>query len=301
MTAALSEADRCSHVWDDAGLPAWGTAPHSRFWVALEQPGPWGAKAATQSHLDPELGQALDAWCTERGGRLVLIRRPGHHADLTTTATMLVGGGSPAQGWLGSISLEAADHAPAVLSNLDLDACHVPAPLHEHPATLLVCTNGRRDACCAMRGRPLGAALAAEFPGQVWETSHLNGHRFAPTALLLPSAQLLGRLDVEAARTALGQATQGKLATIGVGYERGRTALAQQAQVADIWARDRWQISDPTLMQVSTHEDEITITAGQHTARVRVSRHEAGDYPASCGKAPVPTTVWDEPSELDET
>ncbi|HEU5385864.1 MAG TPA: sucrase ferredoxin [Streptosporangiaceae bacterium] len=48
----------------------------------------------------------------------------------------------------------------------------------------LVCTNGKRDRCCAVRGRPVAAAIADATGWDTWESSHLGGHRFAATALL---------------------------------------------------------------------------------------------------------------------
>ena len=43
----------------------------------------------------------------------------------------------------------------------------------------LVCTHAKRSACCARFGAPLAQALAARQPRQVWETTHVGGHRFA--------------------------------------------------------------------------------------------------------------------------
>ena len=60
---------------------------------------------------------------------------------------------------------------------------------------LLVCTNGRRDVCCAVRGRPVALEAARRRPGAVWESSHTGGHRFAPTGVLLPHGVTLARLD----------------------------------------------------------------------------------------------------------
>ncbi len=71
----------CSFAWDDAGLPAWGTAPRALFWVALEQNGPWGNKAFTQCRLDPAVGGAIESGALDAGGRALLIRRPASHAD----------------------------------------------------------------------------------------------------------------------------------------------------------------------------------------------------------------------------
>ncbi len=76
-----------------------------------------------------------------------------------------------------------------------------------------MCTHGRRDTCCGARGTDLVRALAddgrvggAGAPAprgggagpevRLWRTSHTGGHRFAPTALALPTATLWAWADV---------------------------------------------------------------------------------------------------------
>ena len=80
-THATPAPDACSVGFDRAGISAYGTAARATFFVALEQSGPWGRDAATESHLPAAVGRSLSQACTERGGRLSLIRRPGRHAD----------------------------------------------------------------------------------------------------------------------------------------------------------------------------------------------------------------------------
>jgi hypothetical protein len=66
---------------------------------------------------------------------------------------------------------------------------------------VLVCTHGRRDTCCGAMGTNLFSELAGgrmTAPGvRLWRTSHTGGHRFAPTALVLPSATLWAWADPE--------------------------------------------------------------------------------------------------------
>ena len=57
-----------------------------------------------------------------------------------------------------------------------------------------VCAHGTHDACCAIRGRPVAAALDQLRPGRVWECSHVGGDRFAANVLVLPSGVLYGRV-----------------------------------------------------------------------------------------------------------
>src|SRR5699024_12694878 len=64
---------------------------------------------------------------------------------------------------------------------------------------MLVCTHGKRDVCCALKGRPLAAELNDHFGNSlVWESSHMKGHRFAAVSLPMPWAYSFGRLNAEA-------------------------------------------------------------------------------------------------------
>ncbi|HEX5771780.1 MAG TPA: sucrase ferredoxin, partial [Nocardioidaceae bacterium] len=73
--------ESCSEQSAAVHEPMAGTAPHALAWVALEQNGPWGARAFSQSHLDPDVGRAIEDTAAEYDVRPALIRRPGRHAD----------------------------------------------------------------------------------------------------------------------------------------------------------------------------------------------------------------------------
>jgi hypothetical protein len=62
---------------------------------------------------------------------------------------------------------------------------------------VLVCTHGRRDACCGTLGTRLAFGLRDVAGVRVWRTSHTGGHRFAPTALLLPEGTMWAYLDID--------------------------------------------------------------------------------------------------------
>jgi hypothetical protein len=65
----------------------------------------------------------------------------------------------------------------------------------------LVCTHNSRDVCCGRFGTPIHKALlarAANDPGlRVWRTSHMGGHRFAPTVMEFPDGRYWGHLEPE--------------------------------------------------------------------------------------------------------
>ena len=65
------------------------------------------------------------------------------------------------------------------------------SPSPEAAVDVLVCTHGRRDRCCGSMGTELALELAADPDrlgplARARRTSHTGGHRFAPTAMVLP-------------------------------------------------------------------------------------------------------------------
>jgi hypothetical protein len=300
--------------FDRAGVSAYGTAARATFFVALEQPGPWGRDAATQSHLPAGLGGELAEACASRGGRLSLIRHPGPHADDhggPGHAAYLAWAGP--QPWLLTVSLD----DPTDLLRADLDALahgdrdavarSMPAA-HEADPVLLLCTNGRRDVCCAVRGRPVALDAGAARPGRVWEASHTGGHRFAPTGVLLPHGATLARLDAAQAIDALDQAGSDRLPVVLLGpeHDRGRSALEPGAQAAE--SHVRAVSGEGSLVDLETTACEPGADGAQRYAvrhrdgrrwLVRVSGADVAALPESCGKPAVPVTAW-EPRLVEE-
>ena len=59
---------------------------------------------------------------------------------------------------------------------------------------VLICTHGKRDACCAACTRAF-MKVVSENRELVWESSHIGGHRFAATCVTLPTGHYYGRLN----------------------------------------------------------------------------------------------------------
>jgi hypothetical protein len=239
-------SDACSVQWDHDGTSAYGTAATARFFVVVEQPGPWGRDAARESHLDHDLGAELDARTSHAGGRFMLMRRPGGHPAHEGPRRVLLAhaGDRPEDAWLLSADVDdvggllGLDWAALARGSRGLVQASVPGSRPAEP-TLLVCTNGRRDVCCAVRGRPLAAHAARVAPGRAWEVSHTGGHRFAPTAVLLPWGQTFARLDDQGAEWVLGASDTGHLPAelLGPLHDRGRSGVPGPAQCAESHVR----------------------------------------------------------------
>jgi hypothetical protein len=72
-------------------------------------------------------------------------------------------------------------------------------PIAAGTRDILVCTHGTRDACCGTEGmklvRELTAWAASQPHVRLWRTSHLGGHRFAPTFVDLPAGDVWAFAD----------------------------------------------------------------------------------------------------------
>ncbi|MEU0092821.1 sucrase ferredoxin [Kribbella sp. NPDC006257] len=98
----------------------------------------------------------------------------------------------------------------------------------------LVCTHGRHDACCAVRGRPAAAALAAAYPDRTWECSHVGGDRFAANVVLLPHSLFYGHVPPSQVVDLVKRYDEG---VIVPEYYRGSGAFPAPVQAAQHFAR----------------------------------------------------------------
>lgn len=286
----------CSEATSAAGEALIGSAPEATAWVCLEQNGPWGAKAWTDSRLDPGLGKAIEAAAGQHGVRPSLIRRPGRPdvVDSPDERAVLVGYTHPDGSWL----LTGRIDSPAALTTLnwaavargDLDAVRTSLPGLESETRpqLLVCTNGTRDTCCARLGRPVAAEALAAHPGRVWEVTHTSGHRFAATTVLLPAGVLHGR--VLSAIALLEAADLGELDLTGY---RGRSTWSRGAQVAEDHVRRTEGITGIDDLVVMPEVDAWSVRHRDGRRWwVAVAATVSGERPESCGKDAKPFTRY---------
>ncbi|WP_019547300.1 sucrase ferredoxin [Streptomyces sulphureus] len=283
----------CTSAADALAEPLAATAAHARTWLLLEQPGPWGAKALTESRLDPALGALLESAGAPHGVRVALIRSTGRHTATEAPRRAFLAHTAPGASWVRTTTLASPHHLAA------LDFAALGAGRHEglwEPRTsaaplALVCTNGRRDRCCAQLGRPHAEELSATADAEVWEVSHLGGHRFAPTLLVLPFGYAYGRATADSTRRVLAAARHGRV--LGEGC-RGRSTWDRPGQAADLALRAHLgEEREGALDVLETGGDGTRWTATvEHAEGKRWLVHGAtvqgAPSPASCGGVPEP-------------
>jgi hypothetical protein len=254
-----------------------GTAPErAASWLLLEHPGPWPSVGRPADLLEDER-TVLDA-AAELSVRPQLIRplRDRRHGR----RAVFVASCRPGQRWLERREL--AD--PRELADLDLAALaagHAPGfgDRMEAPI-LLVCAHGRRDVCCARRGRPLAQALAEQLPGLVWETTHVGGDRFAPNVVTLPHGSYHGGATVASAPALAAAALDGEVV---IEHLRGMAGLPAPAQAAECFVRRELGLTALEAVRavsVPRCADEVEVVQVQVGARrfmVRMHRRQLPD------------------------
>lgn len=150
-----------------------------------------------------------------------------------------------------------------------------------------VCTQGKRERCCAKFGYAVfsqAAALRAEgrFPFQPLECSHLGGDRFAATGLFFPSGSMYAHLDTaDLAELGAAEAT-GRIAPA---IYRGRAYDAPLAQVVRAGLASEGLMNDATtpLRIEELGPDEVRAEAPELglAFRVRLGAAELS-FVASC-------------------
>ncbi|THA24136.1 sucrase ferredoxin [Streptomyces sp. RKND-216] len=259
--------------------PLAATAATARTWLLIEQPGPWGSKALTESHLDPALGAALDRAAAPHGVRVALIRRPGPHADRGEPHDRRIHLAHTAPGVSWVLTRETAAGVDPVTSLPDMDFAALGAGIragagpgwHDHRGDplALVCTNGKRDRCCALLGRPLAAELAASAHADVWEITHIGGHRFSPTLLVLPYGYAYGRAAAHTVKSVLEAVREGRVVTEGC---RGRSVWDRPGQAADLAVREATGEQQADALDVVDVQEAPEGSGGQRWAVTVVHR-----------------------------
>lgn len=246
--------ERCALRAQLRGDPMTGTAFPAARLLLVEQPGPWGRAGLRESRFDATIAGQLEARAASAGIRVQAIRRPGRTPAGAARCWALV----DTREGLESLRWGTFDDDAEMLDvALDGSAGEPdPDPIY------LVCAHSKHDTCCALRGRPVAAALARERPGRVWECSHVGGDRFAANVLVLPSGLLYGRVLPFAAAEFVAAAEAGEVVAALL---RGRVGLAPVAQAALAFAYEHLAVRSRAALSVVAASPVVD---GEATVRI---------------------------------
>jgi (2Fe-2S) ferredoxin len=247
---------RCADAARERHDPLSGSAPPADQWLLLEHAGPWRVDAVAGSGIDPSVLQRLTEDTAATAARILLIRRPGRTVPSRPRRWLVVGRDRATESGPWGTDRDLLDACDALRSPLP--------PVTDREPVILVCTHGVHDVCCAIRGRPVAAAIAAQWPDELWECSHVGGDRFAPNVVLLPDGFYYGGLDPETAVAAvrghLGGSVPGE-------YLRGMARYQPPIQAAVAVAYRRLGPLGPTDIIVRSYR-RLPREAGRGTQTV---------------------------------
>ena len=297
-------------VIDSATQPSWcsfqsadeppaGTAAHETSWVLLEIPGRWGRDIFDGEALGEDLSERLKKHVADCGARMLFIRRPGREGQRIDRHRFYLCDTRP-----GSRSLRVGRvEGPEDMLDLDLaPGGDVPGTREVAAPVPLVCTHAKRDQCCAVRGRPVAAALDDQVghrlleldpDAAVWECSHTGGHRFAPVLLLPGTGYTYGPAETDLAVRIVEAELEGRVVTERL---RGRSTWPPAGQVAEVAVRESGVAAGIDDLSVAVAPDAPRVAVVRHTDG-RAWRVETGTRPLpprsqSCRKPPTDAKAW---------
>jgi hypothetical protein len=263
---------RCSLRSLELDEPLFASATETQVYFLLEYARSWGAKALDES----DLAEAVKAHLKQAlkdipGARLLLIKgRPGRSASRPRFFAARLSDSHP-----GLYAFELGSYVE--LLDLDLPALAAGAAAYASQISpdplYLICTNGRRDPCCAVNGPAVFRALSRLPNLQVWQTSHLGGHRFAANLVYLPDGLFFGRLDPRSAAEVVAGLQRSELA---LDHFRGRACYAQPVQAAEYYLRRKTGLLGnrafhlQTAEQTSAQQWRVIFAASDDTIRYQM-------------------------------
>ena len=274
----------CAALRIGLGEPLQGTAPErASSWLLVEHPGPWPS-AGWPADLPAPTAAVLEA-AVVLSVRPQLIR-PVRERRRRDRSMVLVASCRPGRSWLEARELSDLRE----IADLDLDAvAEGGAPGFGEPSTepvLLVCTHGKRDVCCARRGRPLARALEEELPGRVWETTHVGGDRFAANVVTLPHGTYHGGVTTDIAGVLVRAALSRHVVPE---HLRGTAGLPAAAQAAEFFVRRELGITALDAVRAATPPvpvpvpvlldgvEDVLVHVGTRSFTVRLSRRQVDE------------------------
>ncbi len=243
---------RCSDTARERCDPLVGTAAPARRWFLIEHPGPWRIDAFAGSGIQADIQQRIVDAARAGGARILLIRRPGRRVQQSSRAWAVISHDGPSHwgSWEADGDLLAAIE-PLSAPAQSAPAQSAPVPSFEPPDSraddpsnqaLLICAHGVHDACCAIRGRPVAAALADRWPAATWECSHVGGDRFAANLVVVPDGIYYGGLDPDTAVDVVAEHLAGR---VSARHLRGVSTAIPLAQAAIAAVHERYGPAGP--------------------------------------------------------
>jgi len=276
---------RCAVVSREEGFVPLGSAGDYRGFLLVDWPLPWPSKLEQAPGIEPIVAALKGTGIRLQGvvpatgtdtRRVALYVRPAGDGFAGYRRVVRRTDPFPEPDDVVAVALGLLGRADALAA-----AEAAPPDLAEAmTGDLLVCTHGRRDACCGSLGTALALELLADTDVakagyQVGRTSHTGGHRFAPTAIVLPEGSMWAFLDADLASRVVRR--DGPVEAVLDAY-RGSTAVgspAVQALEQVAFGDVGWGWLDWSRSGTDDGAGRVTVTARSPEGEARTWTAEA--------------------------
>lgn len=229
--------------------PLSATASNYHAYILIEYPAPFPARISDTKIDTAWLDQVHDL-AKERNAKVILIRNSKTNAD----HLKIVFVDARRQAWC--LYTFSGHHYKYFSLKLFIEAADT--PWHQD-IFFLVCTNGKKDKCCAKFGLPVYQALEQIHQYPVYEASHFGGDRFAGNAILMPYGIYYGRLHAAHGSKLVDSTKSGQILPE---HYRGISTLNFVRQTAECWLRNHLKNADidfPVAFHRQWVEDDFTL------------------------------------------
>ncbi len=166
----MSERFECAVASEARGEPIHATASQVKAWLLVEVQGSWGRDAVHDSELGPHAPKVWRQAMSSRGVRVITIRRDldrssKHTVDGVRVVHVVAGRPGTTVATAHRVVLDDLHHVVAATESIANGHGPDAGWAVDDERYVLVCTNGRHDACCATYGRPLVRDLRGRTVG----------------------------------------------------------------------------------------------------------------------------------------
>lgn len=277
-------SESCSSVAQDLNEPIIGSASVAERWIFVGRPkGQWPLRPGNLPELQPLLEWAT-RYDTQVGGKTTVrfVNAP------------LASNGSDIWLFPNHLKLSNIRFEQSFFSELEslfsVNTSHR-LTAEEIKRTVVVCTHGKYDQCCAAYGQAVFKALrASPLQAQVLEASHLGGHRFASTLIDFTPGQP-GRMYGGIREAHVSELVKYLEAhKVWLPYYRGRVDLKSGAQVAEQAALKEGAHTHISVESIGDHHYKVQwrTHTGSKTLDIKTSTIALNGV-KSCGN---PAEAW---------
>lgn len=284
----------CSRASLGAGELLEATAANYKSFILLEYNGPFPEKPADALYNKRWL-EKLDKLARSKKGKLLLIRNE-NSSDKEFSIYFV---DCLEEQYCHTI-LKADDY-----TDFDLEAfIYSENTAWNSESFITVCTNGKKDKCCAKFGLPVYQKLIQKDTTPVWQCSHMGGDRFAANAIVFPNGIYYGRVQPNDIDALLADMEKQK---IRLDNFRGYSRLSFFHQAIDVYLRkklDRFDYAFRFLVQQESSEGSLFTVEGiledKRSFKITVLK-KIVDYPAllTCKSSRIEKIIKWEVQEFD--